>query len=155
LTTRSIRYYEELGLLSPAARSEGAYRLYDESDVDRLRFIKALRDDAGFSLADIGQLLEDEAARVRSREAFRHSEDPDERRAILANSLSRTTRQLALLRTKIERLQQMVIEADARRMRLQARVDDIDAGGSGDAGQAPTTPATDGPRAPRRRRGSR
>ena len=41
LTTRSIRYYEEIGLLSPAARSDGAYRLYDASDVERLRFIKA------------------------------------------------------------------------------------------------------------------
>ncbi|MDQ3126870.1 MAG: MerR family transcriptional regulator, partial [Chloroflexota bacterium] len=60
LTARSIRYYEELGLLAPAARSEGAYRLYDADDIERLRFIKGLRDDAGFSLAEIGQLLEDE-----------------------------------------------------------------------------------------------
>ena len=40
LTPRSIRYYEEVGLLEPAARSEGAYRLYDESDIERLRFIR-------------------------------------------------------------------------------------------------------------------
>ncbi len=60
LTTRAIRYYEEIGLLEPAARSDGAYRLYDASDLERLRFIKSLRDDAGFSLAQIGQLLEDE-----------------------------------------------------------------------------------------------
>ena len=57
LTTRSIRYYEEVGLLKPAARSEGAYRLYDASDVERLCFIRDLRDVAGFSLAEIGQLL--------------------------------------------------------------------------------------------------
>jgi DNA-binding transcriptional MerR regulator len=69
LTTRSIRYYEELGLLKPAARSEGSYRLYDVDDLERLRFIKGLRDDAGFSLAEIGQLLEDEAARARNRDA--------------------------------------------------------------------------------------
>ena len=68
LTTRAIRYYEEMGLLEPAARSDGDYRLYDPSDVERLRFIKSLRDDAGFSLAQIGQLLEDEAARERNRE---------------------------------------------------------------------------------------
>ena len=37
-------------------------------DLERLRFIKSLRDDAGFSLAQIGQLLEDEAARERNRE---------------------------------------------------------------------------------------
>ena len=63
LTTRSIRYYEEIGLLEPAARSDGDYRLFDASDLERLRFIKSLRDDAGFSLAQVGQMLEDEAAR--------------------------------------------------------------------------------------------
>ena len=83
LTTRSIRYYEELGLLKPAARSEGSYRLYDDDDLERLRFIKGLRDDAGFSLAEIGQLLEDEAARARNRERFRSTNDPDERTAIV------------------------------------------------------------------------
>ena len=69
LTARTIRYYEELGLLKPAARSEGSYRLYDADDLERLRFIKGLRDDAGFSLTEIGQLLEDEVARVRTGSA--------------------------------------------------------------------------------------
>ena len=68
LTPRSIRYYGEFGLLRPAARSPGAYRLYDTSDLERLRFIRELRDDAGFSLAEIGLLLEDEAARIRDAE---------------------------------------------------------------------------------------
>jgi len=58
LTPRSIRYYEEMGLLSPSARSAGDYRLFDQLDIDRLRFIKGLRDDAGFSIAEIGRLLE-------------------------------------------------------------------------------------------------
>src|SRR3954465_7403865 len=76
LTTRAIRYYEEVGLLEPAGRSDGAYRLFDASDLDRLRYIRSLRDDAGFSLAQIGQLLEDEAARERNRERLRTTEDP-------------------------------------------------------------------------------
>ena len=83
LTPRTIRYYEELGLLAPAARSGGAYRLYDADDLDRLRFIRGLRDDAGFSLAEIRQLLEDEQARARNRERFRATQDPAERRALL------------------------------------------------------------------------
>ena len=70
LTPRAIRYYEELGLLAPAARSDGAYRLYDAEDLERLRFIRGLRDDAGFSLAEIGQLLEDEQARTRNRQTL-------------------------------------------------------------------------------------
>src|SRR3954468_22715094 len=81
LTTRSIRYYEEMGLLAPA-RSDGAYRLYELEDVERLRFIKGLRDDPGFSLAEIGQLLEDGAARLRNKALFKATDDPAQRRAL-------------------------------------------------------------------------
>ncbi|HTC85248.1 MAG TPA: MerR family transcriptional regulator, partial [Candidatus Acidoferrum sp.] len=132
LTTRSIRYYEEIGLLSPAARSEGAYRLYDPSDVERLRAIKSLRDDAGFSLTEIGQLLEDEAARSRSREAFAHTVDPVERRNLIADSLERADRQVGILQAKVDRLETMVRAAEERRTRLRARLADLDAGGTGE-----------------------
>ena len=118
LTPRSIRYYEEVGLLEPAARSEGAYRLYDESDIARLRFIRGLRDDAGFSLAQIGQLLEDEAARERNRERFRATGDPTERREILVDALSRVDGQIWTLRQKADRIAEMIDEAEARRRHL-------------------------------------
>ena len=118
LTPRSIRYYEEIGLLEPAARSEGAYRLYDESDIARLRFIRGLRDDAGFSLAQIGQLLEDEAARERNRERFQATEDPTERRAILIDALARVDGQIETLRDKAVRIAEMIDEAEARRRHL-------------------------------------
>jgi MerR family transcriptional regulator, repressor of the yfmOP operon len=132
LTTRSIRYYEELGLLSPAGRSDGSYRLYDASDVERLRFIKGLRDDAGFSLAEISQLLEDEAARVRSREAYSHTVDPHERRSIVVDSLARVERQKRTLQDKIGRLEAMVVAVEARHQRLTRRLADLDDGGPGD-----------------------
>jgi DNA-binding transcriptional MerR regulator len=128
LTTRTIRYYEELGLLEPAARSEGSYRLYDLDDLERLRFIKGLRDDAGFSLAEIGQLLEDEAARTRNRERFRSTSDPDERRTLLNDAMGRVDRQIAILRRKIERLEAMVSEAEGRRAHLEDHLADLDAG---------------------------
>src|SRR5688572_22254674 len=118
LTPRSIRYYEEIGLLEPAGRSGGAYRLYDEDDLERLRFIKGLRDDAGFSLAEIGQLLEDEVARARNRERFRASRDADERKAIIGDAFDRVDRQIATIREKIDRLEAMVVEAEGRRAHL-------------------------------------
>lgn len=127
LTTRSIRYYEEVGLLAPA-RSGGDYRLYDTDDLERLRFIKALRDDAGFSLAEIGQLLEDEAARVRNREAFKASDDPVERRAILLEGIGRIDRQIASLQVKIVRIRAMIGEARTRRSHLAERVERLDGG---------------------------
>jgi DNA-binding transcriptional MerR regulator len=115
LTARSVRYYEELGLLRPAARSEGDYRLFDESDLERLRFIKGLRDEAGFALAEIAQLLEDEAARQRDREAYDATPDPLERRRILRARIETYERQTATLQTKIDRLRAMVEQAQARR----------------------------------------
>lgn len=118
LTPRSIRYYEELGLLSPAARSVGAYRLYDLSDLERLRFIKGLRDDAGLSLADIGQVLEDEESRQRAQAALKVTEDPVERRRILLERLSSVERLHDRLTAKLARLQAMVDDVEARRGRL-------------------------------------
>jgi DNA-binding transcriptional MerR regulator len=128
LTTRTIRYYEELGLLKPAARSEGSYRLFDPDDLERLRFIKGLRDDAGFSLTEIGQLLEDEVARARNRERFRSTNDPDERRALLRDAMVRVDRQVSSLRAKIERLEAMVDEAQGRRNHLATHMVELDAG---------------------------
>ena len=128
LTSRAIRYYEEVGLLEPAARSGGAYRLYDASDLERLRTIKELRDDAGFSLAQIGQLLEDEAARERNRERFRATQDPQERRAILEDARSRVERQIQTLELKAERLGVMIEAARARRAHLDGHLAELDGG---------------------------
>ncbi|HEY3523986.1 MAG TPA: MerR family transcriptional regulator [Candidatus Limnocylindrales bacterium] len=126
LTPRRIRYYEELGLLRPAARSEGDYRLYDADDLERLSFIKGLRDDAGFSLAEIGQLLEDEIARARNRERYRATESVEERRSILDDAVDRIDRQIVSLRDKIARLEAMIEEADGRRGHLLAHRAELD-----------------------------
>ncbi len=127
LTARAIRYYEQLGLLTPAARSEGDYRLFNQADIDRLRTIKALRDDAGFSLADIGELLRDEADRAVRRSALYDSTDPHERRQLIAEELTRVEAQIELLRGKIARLATMVGETEARRARMLVRLATIDA----------------------------
>ncbi len=140
LTPRAIRYYEELGLLAPAARSEGDYRLYDEEDLERLRFIRGLRDDAGFSLAEIGRLLEDEQARARNRARFRASRSTAERRTILIDALDRVDRQIATLRRKADHLGAMATEAEERRAHLASHLADLD------AGREPTHPAHGGER---------
>ena len=128
LTTRAIRFYEELGLLEPAGRSDGAYRLYDASDLERLRFIRSLRDDAGFSLTQVGQLLEDEVARERNRDRFRTTHDPDERRALIVEARDRAKRQVSLLQAKRDRLDTMLAEAEGRRRHLDEHLVGLDGG---------------------------
>ena len=130
LTPRSVRYYEEMGLLRPAARSDGDYRLYDETDLERLRFIKGLRDDAGFLLAEIAQLLEDEAARERGHAALHATTDAAERKRILCDRVASFDRQIETLQRKIGRLQTMVDETAARRARTVARIAELGDGES-------------------------
>jgi DNA-binding transcriptional MerR regulator len=137
LTTRAIRYYEEIGLLEPAARSDGAYRLVDASDLERLRFIRSLRDDAGFSLAQIGQLLEDEAARERNRVRFRTSGDVAERRALLGDASARVDRQIATLEAKRARLDAMIADARGRRRHLDEHLANLDGGPDPHPGDGP------------------
>lgn len=53
---KTIRFYEELGLVKPAERFANRYRAYDESNIQTLRFIRRARD-LGFSLQEIDKLL--------------------------------------------------------------------------------------------------
>jgi DNA-binding transcriptional MerR regulator len=57
VTTRTIRYYEELGLLERADREKGRHRLYCDSDVERLRELIRLRNLLGVSLDELKCLL--------------------------------------------------------------------------------------------------
>ena len=53
---KTIRYYEEIGLIAPAERLENRYRAYDDNDVQTLRFIQRARS-LGFSLKEVASLL--------------------------------------------------------------------------------------------------
>ena len=73
---KTIRYYESIGLIGPAGRLENSYRVYNETDVRRLRFIHQARG-LGFSLKDVAALLElyrdrDRASQEVKRLALRH-----------------------------------------------------------------------------------
>ena len=58
LTKRTIRYYEEVGLIPPSQRSEGGYRLYDEGIVERIGMIVTLKEQMGISLEAIRSQLD-------------------------------------------------------------------------------------------------
>lgn len=57
LSIRTIRHYEEAGLIVPSARSDGGFRLYTEPDLDRLRVVKRMKP-LGFTLDEMRDLLE-------------------------------------------------------------------------------------------------
>jgi MerR family transcriptional regulator, repressor of the yfmOP operon len=107
LTKRTLRYYEEVGLLTPTDRTEGNYRRYSEADIQRLERIKKLRDLLGFSLADIRKLLDAEDERGQIKVAYRHETEASAKISQLDRADELIRSQLHLIEQKIEGLEQM------------------------------------------------
>jgi DNA-binding transcriptional MerR regulator len=67
LSLRTVRYWEEIGLVAPNARSKGGFRLYSESDLSRLLVVKAMKP-LGLTLEEMREILElIDAAKVSDR----------------------------------------------------------------------------------------
>jgi MerR family transcriptional regulator, repressor of the yfmOP operon len=127
-TPRTIRYYEEIGLL-PAAddREQGKHRLYIEADVDRVREIMRLRDLLGLTLEEISALLEAEDARAQLRQEIERTEDPAEISRILQEALGHIGNQLELVRHRRRELEQLESDLVAKRARIHKRLAELEA----------------------------
>jgi DNA-binding transcriptional MerR regulator len=120
-TPRTIRYYEEIGLLPAASgREPGAHRTYAEADVERLTDLLRLKDLLGVSLEELKELVEAEGARAELRREWHGGvEDPVRRHEILEQSLGHIGRQLELVRRRREEIVKLETELLARRKRVQ------------------------------------
>jgi DNA-binding transcriptional MerR regulator len=95
LSTKTIRYCEEIGLIPPAERSSNGYRIFSEEDLDRLRFIRSARA-LNFPLEDIDEIL-----------AFRDQGEPPCRYV------------MALMQKQIEEISERIRELEALREELR------------------------------------
>jgi len=120
-TPRTIRYYEELGLLPAASeRRPGAHRTYAEADVERLTELLRLKDLLGLTLEELKELVEAEGARAELRREWHGGvEDPVRRRQILEQSLTYTARQLELVRRRRDEIASLEAELVTRRKRAK------------------------------------
>ena len=97
LSLRTVRYYEEVGLLTPTARSEGGFRLYGEDQVERLALIKQMKP-IGTSLEEMRTMLD--ARSTLSGDGT--EEEKDQARQQLQEFLSMTEKRSRLHETQIE-----------------------------------------------------
>jgi DNA-binding transcriptional MerR regulator len=124
ITPRTIRYYEELGLLNAApTRTKGAHRMYTQADVAQLQELIRLRDLLGLTLDELVTLAETEEARRALREQWHDDPSDLERVQILDQAIELAQRQLKLLQTRREKLEEFAAELDEklRRLRRQRR----------------------------------
>ena len=120
-TPRTIRYYEEIGLLPEAEdRIHGKRRLYTPGDVERLGELIRLRDLLGLSLDDLKRLVEAETARAGLRERWQHTDDPHERHQILEQSLGHIADQLKLVRARRAELERLESELVSKQRRARS-----------------------------------
>jgi DNA-binding transcriptional MerR regulator len=127
-TPRTIRYYEEIGLLPAASEREpGAHRTYAEADVERLTELLRLKDLLGVSLEELKALVEAEDARAALRREWHGGvEDPVRRRQILDESLGHISRQLELVRRRRDEIAGLEGELVARRRRVRERLRELE-----------------------------
>ena len=128
-TPRTIRYYEEIGLLPAGGeRESGRHRLYSERDVERLRDALRLKELLGVSLDELRELLEAEETRAALREEWHHADPGDERRReMLGESRRLIDRQLALVRRRRDKIAALEDELTAKRRLVTRRLRELDA----------------------------
>ncbi|HEY3921557.1 MAG TPA: MerR family transcriptional regulator [Gaiellaceae bacterium] len=121
ITTRTIRYYEEVGLLGRApGREKGEHRLYSEGDVTRLRELIRLRDLLGLSLEELLDLAETQEARAELRDRWESGPSDAERLRIAERAIPLVERQLALVRSRQERLEEFAQQLAEKLKSLEA-----------------------------------
>lgn len=114
VTQRTLRFYEEKGLLQPPTRLDGGFRLYSEDDVQRVERIKRLQTLLGFTLADIKEMVEAEEIKTQLRAEYRRDAEIAERKAKIGRAIEVTQRQVAVINQKLQALQEMKAHLDEK-----------------------------------------
>jgi DNA-binding transcriptional MerR regulator len=127
-TPRTIRYYEEIGLLPESpTRPSGGHRLYTRAEVERLREVMRLKELLGVSLNDLKELLAAEEARAAVRAQLRREDvDPARRRELLAEALGHLDRQLQLVEQRAAELAKLHKELAATRQRVRRKLKEME-----------------------------
>jgi DNA-binding transcriptional MerR regulator len=121
VTTRTIRYYEELGLLGAAERAKGAQRLYTEADITRLQELIRLRDLLRLTLDELVALAEGEEARTMLRDQWAESATDSERARIVKAAIPLVEQQLELVRVRQQKLSDVADQLSEKLRSLHER----------------------------------
>jgi len=128
VTQRTLRFYEEKGLLKPPTRLEGGFRLYSEDDVRRVEQIKQLQSLLGFTLAEIKEMVEAQEIKEQLRAEYRPEADLAERKEQITRAMELTERQYAVIRQKVDGLLEMKSHLEEKLKKYRGWLDQIEQG---------------------------
>ena len=127
LTPRTLRYYEEIGLLAPPSRMEGGFRLYSAADIDRLESIVQLKRLLGFSLREIKQVVEAMESLKLLRQESKQASDLETKRDSLRKGLEILEQQVEVLDGRMRQVAEMRDQFNQRSQRVRERLQQIEA----------------------------
>lgn len=126
VTQRTLRFYEEKGLLKPADRMEGGFRLYSEQDIEHIELIKRLQSLLNLSLAEIKEMVDAEELIAQIRATFRPDRELLARKARIEQIREALTLQSEIVERKMEQLREMRGVIDERLTMIASREQEID-----------------------------
>jgi len=126
VTQRTLRFYEEKGLLKPPTRMEGGFRLYSEADIQRVEQIKQLQQLLRFTLAEIKEIVEAEEVKMQLRAQYRPDAALPQKKAQVLRAIEVTERQYEVIRQKVDALAQMQSRLEERLATYRGWLDQID-----------------------------
>ncbi len=107
VTQRTLRFYEEKGLLKPPSRMDGGFRLYSEEDVKRVKHIRRLQDLLGTSLAEIKEMVDAEEVLRELKAQYRPEAAVAEKKRQLQKAIEVTQAQYLIVKQKTEQMEEM------------------------------------------------
>jgi DNA-binding transcriptional MerR regulator len=125
VTQRTLRFYEERGLLKPPQRMEGGFRLYSENDVQRVERIRQMQNLLGLSLAEIKDMVEAEEVREELRATYRPDLEIPERIARFEKRIEITERQQSIINAKLTAMNDMKKDLDERMERYHKNLAEL------------------------------
>ncbi len=143
VTQRTLRFYEEKGLLTPSERMEGGFRLYSEQDIERIEMIKKLQGLLNLSLAEIKDMVEAEEIRAQIRATFSPDRTLPARRERVTKVIGAVKRQLEIVEAKLDALEEMRHDLSERLATVEGRLQQIDEAMA--SGEGATEPAAEQP----------
>jgi MerR family transcriptional regulator, repressor of the yfmOP operon len=126
VTQRTLRFYEERGLLKPPTRMEGGFRLYSQDDVARVEQIKQLQSLLGLTLAEIKEMVEAEEVREELRATYRPDLEVGERVKRFNKRIEVTQRQFDIISSKLTAMIDMKKDLEERLIRYHKTLSELE-----------------------------
>lgn len=125
VTQRTLRFYEEKGLLKPPGRMDGGFRLYSETDVKRVKQIRKLQDLLGVTLADIKEMVDAEEILRELRAQYRPEAEIEEKKRQLKRAIDVVQAQYAIVNQKTEQMEEMKAQLEERLKTFDRWMDEL------------------------------